>query len=126
MRFSLYLFFVCIISLLLEGSVAAQGTLQFNQVLLFELDGSAPVNINIPSDKVWKIESCGVGSTSSSYAIFLRNSSGDQITYLFRNTSQMLPNLPFWLPSGFQGEFYKTGGTAVKGAVSVIEFNVVP
>src|SRR5687768_11527759 len=46
------LFSVLVFSALL---IKAQGNLQFNQIILYDLAGSAIQNITVPPGKVWKI-----------------------------------------------------------------------
>lgn len=104
----------------------AQGTLQFNQVLNVELNGSTPFTFTVPANKVWKIESVGTGYHSSS--IYLRNTSNEVLAYLYYNSPDNRVKLPYWLGSNFSGNIYRVGnlGSGNKASLSIIEFNVVP
>ena len=101
----------------------AQGNLQFNQVIMYDMAGSAAQAITIPAGKVWKIESVG-NSGVTNPAIYLRNAAAQPFCFLGYATSTYAAQLPFWLPSGFTGSFLN--GNASRGCVSIIEFNVVP
>ena len=102
--------------------VCAQGTLQFNQVLLFEVQGS--VAFSVPAGKVWKIESTSVPSTSGTYTMYIRNAASVNIGFL-HYSSNYASQKPIWLPSGYTGFFY-VGGSGITGLVSILEFNVIP
>jgi hypothetical protein len=101
----------------------AQGNLQFNQVILFDIVFSGTQTINVPAGKVWKIESTGSGSSSSN-GVYLRNSAGTYISY-FTTISSASSTYPYWLPSGFSGAFVNLH-PSIRCSVSIIEFNVVP
>jgi len=94
----------------------SQGNLQFNQVLIVDATTSGTA-VNVPTGKVWKIESVAFTSNSAYFQI---NWGG--LNYFLLNNSSGYSNLPFWLPSGAAVSF--VGST--NGKVSVIEFNVVP
>lgn len=103
----------------------AQGNLQFNQVILFDIPSGGVQAINVPAGKVWKIESVGL-ATSSTSLLALRNAAAQNITYLanWGATNYSSP-MPFWLPSSFIGSFAQVGNPA-RAVVSIIEFNIVP
>ena len=107
-------------------NATAQGTLQFNKVIVVTLDGSNPFAFTVPANKVWKIESAGSGYYSST--IYLREPSGDRLAYIYTNSVNDQVRFPYWLPSGFSGDFYRIGNIASgpKSTVSIIEFNVIP
>ncbi len=123
------------------NSVFAQGSLQFNQVLLVSTASTVPAN------KVWKIEALAYNggapfaSGANSYnhlfngnrgfdgiARFLINGSPvvlpvAYLTNTFNATSSVNPNFtfPMWLPAGS----ILTPQTNIS-YLSIIEFNVVP
>ena len=127
----------------------AQGNLQFNQVLNFNYEATISANsayaigsvivdiLTVPVGKVWKITtaSCkdtGYNRRNTSIAI------NNHYLYEVRGSSQygvVSNNTPYWLSSGTINEVeifnnYTTSSssntiTAV-GAISVIEFNIVP
>lgn len=101
----------------------AQGNLQFNQVILFSVPQNTTAAFTVPAGKVWKIESFGVGGTSST-SILVRDASANTIAYLCG--AQVTASLPFWLPSSFSGSFQSTGTNPYRDVISIIEFNVVP
>ena len=100
----------------LSSLLFSQGNLQFNQVLILDATTSGTA-VNVPTGKVWKIESVAFTSNSG---YFQMNWGG--LNYFLLNNSSGYSNLPFWLPSGAAVSF--VGST--NGKVSVIEFNVVP
>jgi hypothetical protein len=99
----------------------AQGNLQFNQVILFDMASGATPTITVPPGKVWKIETASTANGANA-GIQIRNSSVQAIALL--STSTTAASYPFWLPSGFSGSFLNSA--AVRSCVSIIEFNVVP
>ncbi len=123
------LVFIAVLSL----STAAQGNLQFNQVLKV----SDQVQ-TVPVGKVWKVVSYWQGNlnvTSNTQTTCSNNSRhtpfilDGQIYYLFRNVSTGSSNfliapsneLPLWLPAGTTLQTQCS-----KDFLSVIEFNIVP
>jgi hypothetical protein len=118
---------IALIALLLccFSFLKAQGNLQFNQVILFDIPAGGMQAINVPAGKVWKIESVGLG-TSSSSLLSLRNAAAQNMTYLANwGSPDYAATLPFWLPSSFVGSFAQVGNPA-RAVVSIIEFNIVP
>lgn len=102
----------------------AQADLSFNRVVLVEFDVSvsSQYNFTVPAGKVWKVVEAGTGTTSSSSAIYLRNSSGDFIGMIEYNGSNAdYIDLPLWLPAGYTGTFEVTSSS--DGFVSILEFN---
>jgi hypothetical protein len=120
---------ICVLSIIFcitffAHKTQAQGNLQFNQVILFDIPSGGVQAINVPAGKVWKIESVGL-ATSSTSSLVLRNAAAQNITYI---ASWGAPNyastLPFWLPSSYVGSFAQIGNPA-RAVVSIIEFNIV-
>ena len=101
----------------------AQGNLQFNQVILITVPQNTTVAFAVPAGKVWKIESVGMGGSSTS-SLVMRDASANIITYFVGATNTAA--LPFWLPASFSGSFQSTGTNPYRDVVSIIEFNVVP
>ena len=95
----------------------AQGTLQFNQVILYTATTTTVTPFTVPGNKAWKLES-GAGSGST---ITLQNAAGSTIATLFPNGS-LQPTPPVWFPAGFSGKF----NFNASGFVSIIEFNLLP
>ncbi len=106
----------------------AQGNLQFNQVILYDIPGNTSQSITVPAGKVWKIESASTSHPCNS--IYLLNSSGQYIAQLYipgnANLSSSSLTLPYWLPSSFSGSFRVGDNCVNRGSVSIIEFNVIP
>lgn len=115
------LFIFTIVSI--SKTVSAQGNLQFNQVILYDVASAGIQAISIPVGKVWKIESVG-NAASSSQSFNLRNSAVQTIAYLGNPGSTAMMPLPFWLPAGFVGSIQNV--SSQRGIMSIIEFNVVP
>ncbi len=117
---------VLLVALFIIGfsrSSSAQGNLQFNQVILIDINFNTIQPIAVPAGKVWKIESAGSGSSSSN-GVYLRNASATAIAY-FATTNVSSSPYPYWLPSGFTGSFQNIH-PSLRMSVSIIEFNVVP
>jgi len=110
----------------ISQSLCAQGNLQFNQVIIFTMDGLTPQPFTVPANKVWKIESAGSGYYSST--VYMRDASANILALLYSSDANYRVNLPYWLPSGFTGDFYRSGNvpSGPKSTVSIIEFNIVP
>jgi hypothetical protein len=113
--------FILTLSILAFKKTSAQGNLQFNQVINYDLASVGVQNFTVPPGKVWKIESVLVGSTSGQPAVYLRNAAVQNIG-LLTNTATTI--YPIWLGSGFVGSFQNV--TSYRNLISIIEFNVVP
>lgn len=123
MKKILNLVIVTTLFVLLGQQTQAQGNLQFNQVVYFDITSGGTQNIAVPAGKVWKIESTGCGGTNTPH-LYLRNSSVQNIGYLGSPASTSNSALPYWLPSGFTGSLYNPA--AARSTISIIEFNVNP
>jgi len=123
---------ILILSIFLLGALSnikAQGNLQFNQVRYIEMQFTYPgqdtITLNVPANKVFKIE----GHTIAGNACIYIN---DKPISLPNTNGLTQPVLPIWLASGnytLKLIACNTGfssGNIVKGAISGIEFNVVP
>src|SRR3990170_4559308 len=108
------LFFSLLLLLTTATFCSAQGNLQFNQVIFLDVASGGIQAMNVPAGKVWKIESTGTGSTSSS-GFFLRNSSAAVIGYL-ATPSVATSAYPVWLPAGFTGSVQNI--SAYRGFIS--------
>jgi hypothetical protein len=106
------------------GFSKAQGNLQFNQVINQVLVGLTPVNFTVPAGKVWKIEAVGVDNTNNP-TTHIRNASNQILVTFYTSSSSQNP-LPYWLSSGFTGNFFLSNSSTYRGCISIIEFNVVP
>lgn len=140
---------LCIVLLSTLGSqLYSQGNLQFNQVLTYNLSGPASVSstlnivqtisINVPANKVWKIESAservqGTGSfyfgAGASYAAIVIDNNIVDLSEATSNQS----HLPLWLPEGTHtlqlvvDNFGTSCNTCIAyGMISGIEFNIIP
>jgi hypothetical protein len=105
----------------------AQGNLQFNQVIFYDIPFGSTQPFTVPPGKVWKVES--VGATSSSCVVWLQNSAGQAIGNLYYvSSSNYQPAYPIWFPTNHSGFFaYNINNcTGARAYVSIIEFNVVP
>lgn len=123
--------------------VKAQGDLQFNQVIFLEKNFVIPANVSlsfteqtitVPAGKVWKIESV--------MATYFQNTSTPNPAYSSAATVMLnkkilfsannVANFPVWLPEGTYTLRYiynqSTSGSIneLYGAISAIEFNIVP
>lgn len=102
----------------------AQGNLQFNQVINYTLVGGTAQSFTVPAGKVWKIESVAMDYTNTPN-IYLRTPANQIVASFFTSSSYNNP-LPYWLSSGYTGNFYLSNSSTYRGSVSIIEFNVVP
>jgi hypothetical protein len=136
--------FIIIAMLSLWAFIAkAQGNLQFNQVIFLEKSIVLPANISssfteqsitVPAGKVWKIESV--------MASFFQNTATPNPSFSTSGTVMLnkkiifstsnVASFPIWLPEGTYTIRYiynnSTSGSIneLYGAISAIEFNVIP
>jgi len=131
----------------ISATCFAQGNLQFNQVLNFDYAatisnnpyeiGSVIVDIlTVPVGKVWKITtaSCKDIDDRRNTSIAINN----HFLYEVRGSSQwgvVSNNTPYWLSSGtineveiFNDYYTSSANNTINavGAISVIEFNIIP
>jgi hypothetical protein len=124
---SVFVLFLVVFFFGFSKTAAAQGNLQFNQVIFFDIPYGSTQPFTVPAGKVWKVES--VGATSSSCAVWLQNGAGQAVGNLYYvSASNYHPAFPIWLPSSHSGFFaYNLNNcTGARAYVSIIEFNVVP
>ena len=146
------LLFLCIH---IAASAYSQGNLQFNQVINLNLSGVIntglsgnlliqTLNVTVPANKVWKIESAttrinsstsspitGLSSTGNRSYIFLDN---NLIGFIYQSTVVLATSvsMPFWISSGnhtFQlvADISSSGSPQqIYGMISALEFNVLP
>lgn len=109
-------------------NIKAQGTLQFNQVLLLSSTAISNFTLGtVPANKVWKVESFGgaAGNTIQGYL------NGNDAGYLYSRyfstgaIRQESFKLPVWLPAGTQLGFNNNAAGQFIW-FSIIEFNIVP
>lgn len=103
----------------------AQGSLQFNEVKLLTAN-SNNTTFTVPANKVWKVETAGVSTGSSSYLSISINGSSYWLTPNWNNIDQgrYQLRLPLWLPAGtIVGLPFSTSDTRM---ISVLEFNIIP
>ncbi len=114
-------------------SLKAQGTLQFNQVLLLENSTtSCTACWTVPAGKVWKVEMASSNSENL-VSLWLNNKEvGTWSSRFYTNTSSSWwgmrydnMKMPFWLGAGHVLGFSNLGSSR-NISFSVIEFNVVP
>ena len=98
----------------------AQGNLQFNRVVVYDIQGASSTAFIVPAGKVWKIEMAIVVGGD----MYVQNSASQDLGTL--NSSSGNTRVPFWLPGSFVGSFYCSASSSNRGAVSIIEFNIVP
>lgn len=123
---------ILMLSILLIGvslCIKAQGNLQFNQVRFIEMQFTYPgqdtITLNIPANKVLKIEGHSIAGNACIYI-------NDKPLSLPNTNGLNQPVFPIWLPSGNYSlkliacNSGFSAGNVVKGAISAIEFNVVP
>jgi hypothetical protein len=107
------------------ASLRAQGSLQFNDVKLLTAT-SNNTTFTVPANKVWKVETAGVSSSSSSYLSISINGSSYWLTPNWNNVDQgrYQLRLPLWLPAGTVVSLpFSTADTRM---ISVLEFNIIP
>ncbi len=125
------------------STLTAQGTLQFNQVLLLQTSQSGTVLLGtVPAGKVWKIEAVG-GVPMSCFCGFSFDNgqntafhSGGRLegTQYRRWETEGMAQPPIWLPAGTPltamncNTCYGCSGQCSfpYRYLSVIEFNVIP
>ena len=114
----LFLVFLCF------GTLNAQGNLQFNQVITYNIGGIANnydnVNFTVPVGKVWKIESA---VNWSGNALMLYPNGVMTYGINLASSSKTVSDFPIWLNAGYNGQFSIYSHRAL---ISIIEFNIVP
>jgi hypothetical protein len=154
MKKILFLVLFSLFSLLFVPCSNAQGNLQFNQVINVNLSGVVntgvsgniliqTLNVTVPANKVWKIESAttrinssttspisGLSSANRSY-IFLDN---NLIGFMLQSSVVLATSasMPLWISSGSHTvqlvvDISSSGSLQqVYGLISALEFNVLP
>ena len=139
--------FFFFIALTFTSLAYSQGNLQFNKVINWKIpqqsgncDGCGPYcasingTIEVPSGKVWKIETSNYAGAASDWQFSLDNyllfsneiTSGGGIFY------HQAIRFPIWLPAGtytYKGKYYtncQVNPTFLGASTSIIEFNIVP
>lgn len=111
----------------------AQGNLQFNQVVNFDYAvtlNSYTTSIvdtwTVPLGKIWKITSASVGRINDSHICIMRVNNHK----LAKGPGSSDMSTPYWLGPGNHSVSIRNNGSITNaefwGAVSIIEFNVVP
>lgn len=111
------------------SNTSAQGTLQFNKVLLLESNQTTCTQCwTVPANKVWKIQAVSGGPNSGYPQMVINNKT---LSYLANNSNNSANILypvqmfPLWLPAGATYGF--TGMcSGCNIAFTGIEFNVIP
>ncbi|MDA0309230.1 MAG: hypothetical protein O3C46_00775 [Bacteroidetes bacterium] len=109
--------------------IGAQGTLQFNKVVLLESSQQSCAQCwTVPANKVWKIQAVAGGPNSGYPQMVINNKT---LSYLANNSNNSANILypvqifPLWLPAG--ATFGFTGMcSGCNIAFTGIEFNVIP
>ncbi len=116
--------FILFILLLSIETSFAQGNLQFNQVITYNIGGIANnydnVNFTVPVGKVWKIESA-INWTGNPLMLYPNGVMSYGIT--LASSSKTVSDFPIWLNAGYNGLFSIYQNRAL---ISIIEFNIVP
>ncbi|MFZ4060597.1 MAG: hypothetical protein ACOYK5_05155 [Bacteroidia bacterium] len=108
----------------LFASLRAQGSLQFNDVKLFTAT-SNNTTFTVPANKVWKVETAGVSTSSSAYlSISINGVSYLLMPSISSEQGRFQLRLPLWLPAGTVVSLpFSTADTRM---ISVLEFNIIP
>lgn len=102
-------------------------TPEFSQVFLTQLaPGATSPDFTVPADKIWKIESAGIGGTKG--AIYLNSGTGVTLKTVAIIFSTISDNdygvhLPFTLPAGFVGSIKNDSNN--DALVSITEYELV-
>lgn len=130
--------------LAIQDITFSQGNLQFNKVINLEYFEAVVKNgiplidtLNVPANKVWKVESAGIAPIYSYLGdrLMLNNFTLDIEDYdITKNSngygSESKSNFPIWLSTGkYILYLHRLGGfsrATIKSSLSIIEFNVVP
>ena len=115
--------FVFIFSALF-GRLGAQGSLQFNDVKLLTAT-SNNTTFTVPANKVWKVETAGVSTSSSAWlSISINGVSYHLMPSISSDQGRFQLRLPLWLPAGTAVSMpFSTSDTRM---ISVLEFNIIP
>lgn len=100
-------------------------TLEISQILLHTFNKANPLEIDLPADKVWKIESIGIAGANGT--VFLQDHAVAPVNLaiLFStiDKNDYGAKMPFWIKPGFQGWLYND--SSHNCAVSITEYDVV-
>jgi hypothetical protein len=103
----------------------SQSGIQFLGVKHIEIAAGGTVSVSIAQGKVYKIESVSMGSTGSSPAILLKNSSSQNIAFFSSPVNASSASYPYWLPSLFTGTFVNNNPN-YRCSISITEYSVSP
>ncbi len=96
----------------------------FSQVIVTEIakktTSPGTVTLNVPVDKVWKIESVAIGGTNGT--VYLKKSN-ELVGILFTTISrdQFAAQLPFWLPADYSIDL--VNDSSERAIVSISEWD---
>jgi hypothetical protein len=132
---SLLLFVFCF------SGIQAQGNLQFNRVINLKNTANVPLNststiatLNVPTDKVWKIESASINSGIAPNSYIFRDKLHLYVdSHLIIGTDPAtltsLNGCPLWLSSGTYPLIISNmigSNMPCSTSLSIIEFNITP
>ena len=130
-----------IITLLTIASISfssfSQGNLQWNQVINLDFTTSTGAfgwvnsgTFTVPAGKTWKIVSAGVNNTTELTLYTTGLKIGKHIAFAYSNSNQSLSieTCPIWYGTGTYNVFIydPNSSSTFEGALSIIEFNIVP
>lgn len=122
----IFTFAIILAFLTCSNKASAQDTtLQFSKVILYDLAASGTQAITVPANKVWKIESVSMGSSGSAPAVFLKNSSSQNMAFFATPLVTASASFPFWLPETFSGSFVNNN-PSYRCSVSITEYTKTP
>jgi hypothetical protein len=127
MKKILIAFAICFACMSLSNKAAAQTDtlLQFTKVILYDIAANGTQSITVPAGKIWKIESVSLGSSGSAPAVFLKNSSAQNIAFFASPASTASASFPFWLPAAFTGSLVNNSAS-YRCSVSITEYTRTP
>jgi len=118
-------FAICIALTSFAFRSVAQNSLVFSRVVLYDIPSSGTQAITVPSGKIWKIESIGMGASGSIPAVFLKNAANQNIAFFASPFNTSSANYPYWLPTAFTGTLVNNN-SSYRCSVSITEYNYTP
>ncbi|MGZ4054327.1 MAG: hypothetical protein ACXVPU_13095 [Bacteroidia bacterium] len=104
---------------------AQDSTFRFSKVIFYDIAASGTQAITVPANKIWEVESVSMGSSGSAPAVFLKNSSGQNMAFFSSPVTAASANYPFLLPDNFNGTLVNNN-SSFRCSVSIMEFSKAP
>jgi hypothetical protein len=92
----------------------------FNKVYVNTIAADASISFSVPSGKIWKIESVGIGGTKGAVQLRIGTANVAILFSTFQDNDYG-SKLPYWMDDTVSGEFINDSNSAA--SVSITEWN---